>query len=324
MDTRFDPLSDSFRFGEAWPLGATDAAAILQIFQSGIDPALAILEPSFHDALELHHVRERLARMLEADRSEAFGRRAAMVFAALDYFHARVPPPPLAQVHPAGQGAKLAQFLCRRSRESTRAIAPALLAEAGVLVCVPERWVPEALLTSSLRSAIENMGLFEVTEIELELKLPFPGGASWLRRQTLAELQKLRTHLDAGQPWPIVLIPENGDPFDARVMLAFRYEPAGSDAAKIHCYDPSLPAEFQALQMDLRESAAVVGSLSGALQGFHLQGLLCCDYEPTEPPLSFFFRLVHRLWPWTIVWFAWRSLRGWKLRRAGRRRNPGL
>jgi hypothetical protein len=315
MAVRFDPLTDGFHFGDTWPLGAMEAKTILSDFESSLAPALAILRPSFHDALELHAVPRELANRVKSGGAEAFGQRAALVYAALDYSNARILPPLRVQFGSTGKAEKVAQFLRRRARESAQATAPALLASATVLTCIPERWVPEALLTAPLRRTIDDLGLFKDAEIELDLKLPFPGGAPWLGRQTRAELEQLTRHLAAGRPWPIVLIPDNGDPFDAPVVLAYRYEPKGQDAGSIHCYDPSLPAKPQTVQVAFGENGTLAGSLSKAGDTFHLKGILCSPYDPAEPPAGFVLHLIHRLWPWKIVWLAWRSLRRWKLKR---------
>jgi hypothetical protein len=309
MTVSFDPLVDGFHIGDDWPIGAAGAETIWRAFQSSVAPALEILKPSFRNALDLHDVAGGLSRQLQPHRFEWFGRRAALIYAALDYWVARVPPPLKLQFGRQGKSEKIEQFLRRRALDGAQAIAPELLAAAGVLKFVPEHWIPEALLTAPLKRTIENLGVFADTKIELELKLPFPGGAPWLGQQAREDFGQLKSRLDAGRPWPVVLIPDSGDPYGARVMLAFHYEMKGQNAASIECYDPGLPAQPQIIEIAFGEDGTVTGSLEKGSDPFHLKGLICCQYNPAEPPLNFLLHLVHRLWGWKIVWLVWRSFR---------------
>ncbi len=313
MTVRFDPSSDGFRFGDGWQLSPEGARDVVKSFEASFTSALGFLAPRFEGALDLHNVEDGLCQMTQSGRPGDFGRRAAIAFAALDYFNARVLPPTLSQVEPAGRSARLDSYLRRRSGASAAVLAPALLARAGVLACIPESWIPERLVTGPLQRELNRLFGPNSAKIELDLKLPFPGGAPWLSQQTLIELKELKRHLGRSRPWPIVLIPKNRDLFDARVMVAYRYEEAGRSETTIFCYDPDFPGNTQAFHVDVTEDAAILGALSHAPGAFHPAGMFCGEYETAGPPMGFLLRLLRALRLSIVIWLPGRLVRRWRL-----------
>jgi hypothetical protein len=119
------------------------------------------------------------------------------------------------------------------------------------------------------------------------LKLPGAGGPSWLLDRSKEEFNKLKSHIDNGEPWPIGLVGTTGNPMDNHQILAYGYEDNGTGSGAIWVYDNLWPDEEIRVDLDFSGSQLVASSphepdtKRGPLQGF-----FCEDYSFARPPVA--------------------------------------
>jgi hypothetical protein len=119
------------------------------------------------------------------------------------------------------------------------------------------------------------------------------GGSEELLRRTRVELDRLRNHIDAGEPWPIGLIFTERSLWDQHQVLAYGYEPRGQ-SVDIFVYDSNRPRQYGD-PSELRLNVDLSGrSLSARFvcqcptddvtETGELRGFFCSGYTPAFPP----------------------------------------
>jgi hypothetical protein len=123
----------------------------------------------------------------------------------------------------------------------------------------------------------------------------FGGGAPELLRRTKAEWPKLKSHLDAGSPWPIALVGTTDNPSSNHQVLAYGYEDHGNGTGLIYIYDDAaaLPSNVEhKITIDLtRAELATCESAHAGTGGFDtrrgpLKAIFCSEYWPDTPPIG--------------------------------------
>jgi hypothetical protein len=193
-----------------------------------------------------------------------YGLCGGLAYAALDYWHAKVPLP----------------------RGSDRNDEPMRFTAGG-----PVR----DLLWSRLLDSLGSGGVLSRT-LEWMLRLHvlpgLTGGARWLRAQTEQEWTRLKSHLDNGEPWPIALVGRTLSIWDQHQVLAYGYEIAGGNI-NLLVYDSNAPhpegtMEDTVLTLEFRPTNALISGPSLTSGIGEVEGFFCSNYRQraADPTLA--------------------------------------
>jgi hypothetical protein len=207
--------ADGYAFGNFFRFDATERAYLEGLIQPVIIEAVALV------GLVTGPVGAVLAA-IAAEGYMAFGELPSyglcggMSYSALDHWYAKMPPP---------RGAHQGDQPTRTGPAST-----------------PVR----DMLWERLIHSLTGGGVLQRT-LEWSLLLnqvPEPlGGPSELLRRTLDEFEILKSHIQAGQPWPLGLVYTDRGVWDQHQVVAYGYEEQtdGPGTARIHVYDCNAP-----------------------------------------------------------------------------------
>jgi hypothetical protein len=262
--TSFRPETSGFAFVNSWKYDASERERLRAILSSALGRGLDILRPKGGGSLAFR-LGDRVAGWIASVIPEGtgYGLCGGMAYAAADYYRAGLVAPQETNDQPrwdTPQGADLRGFMWRRLVESMYRNAAQVLAWMVMLHLLPK-------------------------------ERPFYGGPPWLRDKSREHFHVLKGHIDAGEPWPILLMGENPNPFSNHVVLAYGYEDAGNGEATIYIYDPNCPVREHTVEVDFRGERLEARESFGNRMGWTpVRGFFCYAYTPVTPPL---------------VWQAW-------------------
>jgi hypothetical protein len=183
-----------------------------------------------------------------------------MIYASLDYWHARVPLPRGAHVtdqptRTLPSGILLRDFIWFRLVDSLR--------QGGAL----QRTLEWSLLLNQVPSPI--------------------GGAGALRSLTSLEWNKVKGFIDAGVPCPIGLIYTGRDVWDQHQILVYGYEDPGNGTGTMYVYDCNYPKPYgdtshSTVTLDFTGASLVATTPSDETDT--LAGFFCTQYMRVSPP----------------------------------------
>ena len=257
--TSFTPETNGFAFVNSWTLDETESNQIRDILTAAVNTALVTLSPVLLVPLVFLGVGRSLATWVASGLPETYGLCGGMAFAALDYYESGLPLPrgtgPLDQpTRKTPREATLRAYLWQRLLQSltTGRVAAYTLAWMGALHLMPKRW-------------------------------PLRGGDPWLLRNSREHWDRLKRHIDAGEPWPIGLVGTTTDPFMNHQVVAYGYDDSGNGTGTIYVYDMNCPGAEQTIQLDFRGEALVASERCPGARG-QLRGFFCEAYSPEQPP----------------------------------------
>ncbi len=295
----FEPGVDGIRFNRAWTREAIEANEVRGHLKEAIDEALALLEPEFTGALEICGVRQTLKDRVAGHLPVGSGAGGGMVFVILDYFYGHFPisfrrakstfqsdPVTGRKDHPWHT------YFKQRTRDSVKSLAATFLAWTGVLQTIPERWLPGKMVLAPIYRELEHLGLFEYFELDLDLKLPCPGGAGWLSHNTLCYWAQMKRSLNTGAPLPICLVGHSKNPFPKYQVIAFDYKEHHEDTGLMQVFDPANPDLPKTIFINLSNGNLTAGEGFDDRSIDPLSGFFIPDYRPRTPPITFFERML--------------------------------
>jgi hypothetical protein len=256
--------ADGFAFVNNWNFDATERAALTGIAQSLVIPTVAAtvgaIIPDPIVITSITAIASAAAIYPATGPLPTYGMCGGMAYASLDYWHARM-------ILPRGSG---------YSDEPTRATP----ASTGVRNMIWQR----------LLDSLTGGGVLQRT-LEWSLLLnQVPGWAGGGPGQLLTRTQRewglLRSHIDAGQPWPIGLVYTGRSVWDQHQILAYGYETTGSNTVTLYVYDSNAPSQYGAtghskVTLDFSGSSLVATTPSD--DGNMLAGFFCSNYVPQTP-----------------------------------------
>jgi hypothetical protein len=114
------------------------------------------------------------------------------------------------------------------------------------------------------------------------------GGGGKLRQATEQEWVTVKSHIDAGEPWPIALVYTGRDIWFQHQVLAYGYVDNGNRTGSLFVYDSNVPAQFgqtgdSVITLDFTGSSLIATTPSDS-SGGTLAGFFCSNYVPVTPP----------------------------------------
>jgi hypothetical protein len=211
----FRPDADGFAFPNSFTFDSSERAVLggLAALAGG---AVATLVPLVGPAL-VPVVAGAAAGYAALGPLPGYGLCGGMCYGALDYWHARLPPPRGADENDvplrSGPGAGVRSLLWSRLLDS--------LIGGGVL-------------TTTL-----------IWMLRLNVLPGLLGGGRWLKEQTQAEWVRLKSHIDQSQPWPIGLVGTTLAAWNQHQVVVYGYE-STSTGVNLFVYDPNDPKQVLA------------------------------------------------------------------------------
>jgi len=257
--------ADGFAFKNEWTLDPTERAALTALAQPLVlnvaatvaalsGPLAPIVLPGLLVAANAY---------ISFGTFPTYGLCGGMAYSALDHWNARVPIP---------RGANSEDWPART--------APA----------------PTAIRDLIWRRLLDSLGPGGVLNRTLEWSLllnqvpkVLGGGAEGLKNKTLLEWDLIRSHIDAGRPWPIGLVYANTDVWYQHQILVYGYENTGANQGKLFVYDNNSPSQFgeeghSEVTLNFLGPTLVAKAISPLNADIDkLAGFFCCNYLRDVP-----------------------------------------
>ncbi|MDO3378525.1 hypothetical protein [Geoalkalibacter halelectricus] len=304
IHSRFDPRGDGFSC-PADLIGAEETEQLQQAQAAALEKAVLALRADFSGMIDVYGLPRRMRFWLHNSHPQGWLATADALGARAYYLARR--PPVRGSVDSAGR-----DFLRRLWLEAMTASSARLIQWRSILYGLPEQWLPALSVTRDLRQRLTARGDFFLEDLQLDLRLPSPGGRAWLKAQSVREWYRLREQLKAGRPCVVELIREQECPdFQAReTLVVFAAREASVAMVLLYCYDPSRGARPLLLHMDLSAEELVVRE-SEDLGKTSLRGLFLVDAPADAPPESRRRRLLRSLGMARLHWW-WRRRRSFR------------
>jgi hypothetical protein len=250
--------ADGFAFVNRWTFDATERAVLTNLAQPLVPAVLAAI---VLDPITIGIITAVVQGSITFGLNATYGLCGGMAYSALDHWNARVPIPRGA--HSTDQPGRIG-------------VAPAAIRNS-IWTRLIDSLVPGGVLQKTIEWSIR------LNQIPAFLG----GGAAGLKNLTLPQWDLLRSHIDAGRPWPIGLVYTNRDIWFQHQILAYGYENTGTNQGKLYVYDPNTPSQIgdnrhaSEVRLDFRGPTLVATSPSdgpGTLAGF-----FCSNYFPLPP-----------------------------------------
>jgi hypothetical protein len=269
--TSFNPAIDGFGFGNGWHYSDQDGDHLASTFGNAVASAIGPITEPFADALGIvgtgitwvvtRAVLGLAMRIFEdLGFSPAYGMCGGMAFAALDYHKKN-------WVVPRGY-----------TSDSTE---PFPQPDAST----PEGAALRDYIWTRLNDSLTLNASTFLTKILVHQLLPFNTGNKMLFSETKTEWEKIKQHLDRGEPWPVGLVGSSANPMKSHQVLAIDYRDAGDQKPSLIIYDNNVPGKSSRLDLDF--SGEILGaSYEYAAQWMPLKALFCEEYAPKTPPIA--------------------------------------
>jgi hypothetical protein len=251
--------ADGFAFSNSWTLDAAERATLTGLAQSLVPLVVATAAAIVPDPILLTAVAV-LAQRYAVIGPAPYGLCGGMAYSALDHWNARVPIP--------------------RGKNSNDQPPRTTVAPTAIRDSLWARLLDSLVVGGVLKRT------FDWSMLLNQVPTWFGGGAEGLKDRTLPEWNLIRSHIDAGRPWPIGLIYTGRDLWNQHQILAYGYENTGTDQGKLFVYDSNAPSQFgktdhSEVTLDFRGATLVATSPSD--QGDMLAGFFCSNYFPSTP-----------------------------------------
>jgi hypothetical protein len=306
---RFYPDLDALPGDAAFPVLDWSRVELRSILRRASDQVVSLLRNDFGAAVHLYAVRNALEEIIVSGELEPLLKTAGMVFTSLDYFFAQTPPPSLG----AEDKLVLSPYVRGRARDFFTFNGTQLLLLLGVLRAIPERWMPDELLSDSLYRRFRALPFLEEVSCEATLYPPKPGGIPWLKEQSLQDFDSMAKDC-AAAPIPFVLVLRGLDQSQPEVFIANSCRRKGGEQLLLgYCstQNSSQPMETLLSVNDWGNESITVGG-----EKRQIVALMRVRYTPRMPPLNRLGRFLHQLGIRRLHW-RWR-----RLGRSGRARRP--
>lgn len=253
--TGFRPQKDGFAFVNSWTFDIKENDRMvngLTHSAGNVSSSMVGNLSSIADGV----ITPTIKRLVAGAAPQSYGLCGGMAAAALDYYAHGKRLPRGKDVHdlPTNEtpdGAKLRSYLLNRQLESMAFNFPKLLA-----------WM-----------------------VMLHIDLPFiEDGPKWLLQQSKSEWQALKAHIDAGTPWPLMLIGSSASPFNNHQVLAYGYDEPENGTGTIYIYDMNCPDQENTLKLDFRQEMLVAEESCPQAPRGPLRGFFCDVYSRETPP----------------------------------------
>jgi hypothetical protein len=119
---------------------------------------------------------------------------------------------------------------------------------------------------------------------------PFSGGAHELLARTRNEWPVIKSHINAGDPWPIGTIGMTTDPMHNHQVLAIGYDDPGNGTAVLYVYDSNAVNQVSQIDLDFRGTQLSTNQTAYP-GGFNTQqgpvaGIFAEHYTQRQPPVA--------------------------------------
>jgi hypothetical protein len=251
--TNFRPDTHGFAFINVWSFDPQELAQMQSIMHDSTGSASSSLTSSLSSFVS-PLVQSIMQTLVGSAEPVNYGLCGGMAFAALDYFKQNKKLPRGRDINDQPRqdttdGKTLRDYLWRRQLESMGPNFPLLIMWMGML----------------------------------HLNVPF-AGTGWLLERTREEWDKLKAHINNGNPWPICLIGTSTSPFDNHQVLAYGYEDPGDGTGIVYLYDMNCPEKEHRTLLDFRGHELNADESCPNTNRGPLRGFLCEVYRPTTPP----------------------------------------
>jgi hypothetical protein len=300
---RFNPYLDAFSEVGTPLMYEWRRGQLRNILLQAQERALSLAERDFGLAVHLCPIRKACEELIAGGELDPLLAAAGDVFVSLDHFFARTTPPPLSS------HAKLrwAVFSAKRSFDFFMANGVELLAFAGVLRAVPERWLPSELLNLDLSRRFGNTVLFENVRCEAFLPPQMPGGIQWLKNKSLEHFAVMERQCPQA-PMPFVLLLRDFDCLHALILIANSCSRKNENEFRLRCCDVKDAASEMELLLDLSDWGSQAVTVCG--KRGQVVGLIRVRYAPCLPPLGSFQKLLGVVGLRRLFWRIKRFARG--------------
>jgi hypothetical protein len=253
--TSFRPQTNGFAFINSWTFEPGEEQEMKRSLAVSTQAATERVGNSLGAVMGM--VTPLLNRMVANAAPKNYGLCGGMAAASLDYFQAGKPTPRGKSVddlpdRSTAEGAELRKYLTDRQLESMAQNFPKLLA-----------WM-----------------------VMLHVDIPFyeGDGAAWLLARSKDEWVELKGRIDAGTPWPVMLIGSSASPFNNHQVLAYGYDDPDEGTATMFVYDMNCPGKENNIVLDFRGSVLQAKETCPDERRGPLRGFFCNEYRPAEPP----------------------------------------
>ena len=252
--------ADGFAFDNNWTFDTAERAALTGLAQPLVPAVVATVAAIIPDPIVLTAVAVAASTYTAFGPLSNYGLCGGMAYSALDHWHVRLP---------------IARGANSGDQPARTAVAPTAI-----------RNVLWARLLDSLGSGGVLQRTLEWSVLLNQVPAWFGGGAQGLRNRTLQEWTLVRSHIDAGRPWPIGLVYSGRDVWDQHQILVYGYENTGANQGKLFVCDSNAPSQFGStghseVTLDFRGPTLVATSPSDF--GDMLAGFFCSNYFPSTP-----------------------------------------
>jgi len=107
-------------------------------------------------------------------------------------------------------------------------------------------------------------------------------GKNILKSLTRTEFEKLKMHLDKGNPWPLGLVGTTWSPFINHQVVATGYE-EHANGAIIYLYDSNCPSVMSQINLQYKNDELTLCESCASERRGKLMGFFCEDYTPRDP-----------------------------------------
>ncbi|MEN9935169.1 MAG: hypothetical protein RLZZ387_1748 [Chloroflexota bacterium] len=254
--TAFRPQQNGFAFINSWTFEPAEEQEMKRTLARSTDAAAAMASDRFGAMIDV--VRPMLKEWVANAAPKNYGLCGGMAAAALDYFRSGQPTPRGKGIqdlpdNSTPEGAALRKYLTNRQLQTMAQNFPTLIG-----------WM-----------------------IMLHVDVPFvqSDGAAWLLARSKEEWAELKRHIDAGTPWPIMLVGSSASPFNNHQILAYGYDDPGGGTGTIFVYDMNCPDRENSITLDFRGAILQARETCADARRGPLRGFFCNVYEPANPPV---------------------------------------
>jgi len=258
---------DGFAFDNSWTLDATERATLTALAPTVVPAAVAAVSLVIPDPITLAVLSGVFTAAAQTEMAlgplPTVGLCGGMAYASLDYWTVRAPLPRGANSadRPARTGAAattLRDLIWQRLVDS--------LTFGGVL----QRTLEWSLLLNQVPGLLG-------------------GGPGRLLRETVIEWGILKSHIDAGQPWPIGLVYSTRPVWDQHQVLVYGYDDPGDGTGRLRVYDCNAPHQYgetgdSVITLDFTGGSLVATSPSDRPGTGTVAGFFCSRYSFAAPP----------------------------------------
>jgi len=110
------------------------------------------------------------------------------------------------------------------------------------------------------------------------------GGAPELKKRSQQEWEKLKTHLNKGEPWPIVLIGSTTNPSDNHQVLVYGYREKVDGTHVMYLYDNNWPNVDVTITLNFSQSVLEAVESNPSQARGPLKGFFLGNYTVKTPP----------------------------------------